>query len=392
MKLLQAYKMAMKSIFSNKGRSFLTMLGVIIGVASVIIAVGFAQGSTSSITSSLSSLGTNLININIMGRGSNRNVTYDELVKFQEDNSNVIASVAPQASVDGMVKSGDKSRTTTILGTSPDYADINSVTVQSGRFLADVDLQYNDKVAVIGTAVANDIFNGTDPVGKTIKIIGQQFTVVGVLTQTADGADSSTDDRVIIPISLATRLSDSATIRTFSVKATSASTVNQAVTNLTTFLTGIYSNSNAFRVTNMTQVLSTLNSITGIMTAVLAGIAAISLIVGGIGIMNIMLVSVTERTREIGIRKAIGAKKGNILIQFLIEALVVTGMGGIMGILIGLGVIKFVIGGLKLVPVVYSVPWIVISFGFSLIIGLVFGMGPANKAANLNPIEALMYE
>jgi putative ABC transport system permease protein len=380
---MQAYKMAMKSIFSNKGRSFLTMLGVIIGVASVIIAVGFAQGSTSSITNSLSSLGTNLININIFGRGSNRNVTYPELVKFQEDNSDVIASVAPQASVNGMVKSGDKSRTTTILGTSPDYADINSVTVQSGRFLVDIDLQYNDKVAVVGTAVVNDIFNGANPIGKTIKIVGQQFTVVGVLTQTADGADSSTDDRVIIPISLATRLSDSATIRTFSVKATSASTVNTAVSDITTFLTGIYSNTNAFRVTNMTQVLSTLNSITGIMTAVLAGIAAISLVVGGIGIMNIMLVSVTERTREIGIRKAIGAKKGNILIQFLIESLVVTGMGGIMGILIG---------GLKLVPVVYSVPWIIISFGFSLIIGLVFGMGPANKAANLNPIDALMYE
>jgi len=391
-KFMQAYKMAMKSIFSNKGRSFLTMLGVIIGVASVIIAVGFAQGSTSSITNSLSSLGTNLININIMGRGSNRNVTYPELVKFQEDNSDVIASVAPQASVNGMVKSGDKSRTTTILGTSPDYADINSVTVQSGRFLVDIDLQYNDKVAVVGTAVVNDIFNGANPIGKTIKIVGQQFTVVGVLTQTADGADSSTDDRVIIPISLATRLSDSATIRTFSVKATSASTVNTAVSDITTFLTGIYSNTNAFRVTNMTQVLSTLNSITGIMTAVLAGIAAISLVVGGIGIMNIMLVSVTERTREIGIRKAIGAKKGNILIQFLIESLVVTGMGGIMGILIGMGVIKFVIGGLKLVPVVYSVPWIIISFGFSLIIGLVFGMGPANKAANLNPIDALMYE
>jgi putative ABC transport system permease protein len=391
-KFLQAYKMAMKSIFSNKIRSFLTMLGVIIGVGSVIIAVGFAQGSTSSITSSLSSLGTNLININIMGRGSNINVTYAELETFQAQNSDVIESIAPQASVDGMVKSGDKSRTTTILGTTTDYADINSITVQSGRFLADVDTQYNDKVAVIGTAVANDIFKGTNPIGQTIKIVGQQFTVVGVLTQTADGADSSTDDRVIIPISLATRLSDSAAIRTFSVKATSAATVNQAVSVLTTFLTNIYSNSNAFRVTNMTQVLSTLNSITGIMTAVLAGIAAISLIVGGIGIMNIMLVSVTERTREIGIRKAIGAGKGNILMQFLIESLVVTGMGGIMGILIGVGVIKFVIGGLKLVPVVYSIPWILISFGFSLVIGLVFGMYPANKAANLNPIDALMYE
>jgi len=392
MKLIQAYKMAMKSIFGNKIRSFLTMLGVIIGVSSVIIAVGFAQGSTSSITSSLSSLGSNLINITIMGRGSNINVSYAELETFQQAHSSEIEAIAPQASMTGTVKSGDKNRSTTILGTSTDYADINSVTVQSGRFLVEADTQYNDNVAVIGTAVANDIFKGTNPIGQIIKIEGQQFKVVGVLTQTADGETGSDDDRVIIPVSLATRLSQSATIRNFSVKAASAGTVNQAVADLTTFLTKIYSNSNAFRVTNMTQILNTLNTVTGTMTMVLAGIAAISLIVGGIGIMNIMLVSVTERTREIGIRKAIGAKKRNILSQFLIESLVVTGMGGIMGILIGLAVIKFVIGGLKLVPEVYSIPWIILSFGISLIIGLIAGMYPASKAANLNPIEALMYE
>lgn len=392
MKFIQAYKMAIKSIVGNKVRSFLTMLGVIIGVASVIIAVGFAQGSTSSITSSLSSLGTNLININIMGRGSNRNVSYDDLVKFQQENSSVIASIAPQASTSATVKASNKSRSTTVLGTSPEYADINSVTVQSGRFLIQFDLDYNQKIAVVGSAVVNDIFEGENPIGKNIKISGQQFKVVGVLTQTANGADSSTDDRVIIPVSLATRLSQSATIKNFSAKATSAETVDQAVTILTTFLTKIYKNSNAFRVTNMAQVLDTLNSVTGTMTTILAGIAAISLIVGGIGIMNIMLVSVTERTREIGVRKAIGAKKANILTQFLIEAIVITGIGGLMGVLIGVGTIKFVIGGLKLVPEVYSIPWIVASFGISLIIGIVFGMYPANKAANLNPIDALMYE
>lgn len=392
MKFIQAYKMAIKSIVGNKVRSFLTMLGVIIGVASVIIAVGFAQGSTSSITNSLSSLGTNLININITGRGSNRNVTYDDLLKFQQENSNIVASIAPQASTSATVKASNKSRSTTVLGTSPEYADINSVTVQSGRFLIQFDLDYNQKVAVVGTAVINDIFQGANPIGKSIKISGQQFKVVGVLTQTANAADSSTDDRVIIPVSIATRLSKSAIIRNFSAKATSAETVDQAVAILTTFLTKIYKNSNAFRVTNMAQVLDTLNSVTGVMTTVLAGIAAISLVVGGIGIMNIMLVSVTERTREIGVRKAIGAKKANILTQFLIEAIVITGIGGLMGVLIGVGTIKFIIGGLKIVPEVYSIPWIVASFGISLLIGIVFGMYPANKAANLNPIDALMYE
>lgn len=392
MKFLQAYRMAIKAILANKGRSFLTMLGVIIGVASVIVAVAFAQGSTASVTSSLSSLGTNLININIMGRDSNRNVSYADLVKFQQENSSIIASVAPQANSSGVVKAGNKSRTTTILGTTPEYADINSITVQSGRFLLQFDVDYNQRVAVVGTAVVNDIFQRANPIGKTIKIMGQQFKVVGVLTETANGQDSSNDDRVLIPINVATKLSQSAIIRNFSVKAASADTVNDAVDALNTFLTKIYSSSKAFRVTNMAQVLSTLNSITGVMTMVLAGIAAISLVVGGIGIMNIMLVSVTERTREIGIRKAIGAKKRNILVQFLIEALVVTGIGGIMGVLIGVGVIKFVLGGLKLVPVVYSVKWIVLSFGISLGTGVIFGIYPANKAANLNPIDALMYE
>lgn len=392
MKFIQIFKMAIKSITSNKVRSFLTMLGVIIGVASVIIAVGFAQGSTKSVTDSLSSLGTNLININITGRDSNINVTYPQLVKFQQENSDVIGSIAPQSSASGIVKASDKNRTTSILGTSPEYAEINSVGVQSGRFLLSYDVDYNQKVAVVGTAVVNDIFDGTDPIGQKIKILGQEFKVVGVLTETSAGADSSVDDRVIIPISVATKLNKSSVIKAFSVKATSAGTVNSAVEKLNTFLLKIYKNDKAYKVTNMTQVLSTLSSVTGTMTVVLAGIAAISLIVGGIGIMNIMLVSVTERTREIGVRKAIGAKKGNILTQFLIEALVVTGIGGAIGVLIGIGVIKFIIGGLKLVPEVYSIPWIMLSFGISLVIGVIFGMYPANKAANLNPIDALMYE
>ena len=392
MKFIQAYKMAIKSIVANKVRSFLTMLGVIIGVASVIIAVGVAQGSTASITNKLSSLGTNLIMINIQGRNSNRNVTYADLLKFQQKNSSTIDSIAPQASANATVKTENRSRSTSILGTSPEYADINSTTVQSGRFLLPLDIDYNQRVAVIGTAVVKDIFQGADPIGKTMKIVGQQFKVVGVLTQTENGVDSSADDKVIIPISVASKLSKSSIIKNFSVKASSADTVDAVVASLTTFLTGIYKDPKSFRVTNMAQILSTLNSITGVLTVVLAGISAISLVVGGIGIMNIMLVSVTERTREIGVRKAIGAKKGNILTQFLIEALVVTGMGGIIGVLIGVGTIKFVIGGLKIVPEVYSIPWICISFGISLLIGVVFGMYPANKAANLNPIDALAYE
>lgn len=392
MGFLQAYKMAIKSIRSNKVRSFLTMLGVIIGVSSVIAAVGFAQGSTKSITDQIESLGTNLIQINIFGRNSNRNVTYEQLKDFAEKNSSVIAAIAPQSSGTKTVKYKTKNRETTVLGTSPEYETIKNVHVQSGRFLLNSDVDRMQNIAVIGTAVVNDIFSGENPIGEKIKINGHIFTVIGVLEEKDDGQDDGDDDRIIIPITVAQRLNSSAIIRSFALQAAGADTVDSAMTKLEAFLIKVYKDEDTFRVFNQAEMLESLDSMTGTMTAVLAGIAAISLIVGGIGIMNIMLVSVTERTREIGIRKAIGAKKKNILVQFLIEAIIVTGIGGLMGVGIGVGIIRFVIGGLDLVPEVYSMTWIMISFGISLIVGVIFGLFPAYKAASLNPIEALRAE
>jgi putative ABC transport system permease protein len=392
MGFFQAYKMAIKSIRSNKVRSFLTMLGVIIGVSSVIAAVGFAQGSTKSITDTISSMGTNLIQVNIMGRNSNRNVTYSQIKEFSEENSGDIAAVAPQSNSSATVKYGTNTRDTSVLGTSPDYQIIRSVGVQSGRFLIQNDLDNMQKVAVVGTAVVNDIFEGKDPLGEKIKINGQLFTVVGVLEEKDGGQDEGSDDIVIIPVSVSQRLFRSGTIRNFAIQATSPDTVESAMEKLEEFLTKTYKSSDAFRVFNQAEMLENLNSMTGTMTAVLAGIAAISLIVGGIGIMNIMLVSVTERTREIGIRKAIGAKRKNILVQFLIEAIILTGFGGVMGVAIGISIIHFIIGGFELVPEVYSIPWILLSFGISLGVGVTFGLFPAYKAASLNPIEALRSE
>lgn len=392
MGFMQAYKMAIKSIRSNKVRSFLTMLGVIIGVSSVIAAVAFAQGSTKSITSTIESMGTNLIQVNIMGRNSNRNVTYTQIKKFAEENSSDIAAVAPQSNSTATVKYKINNRETTILGTSPDYQIIKSINAQMGRFLSQNDLDNLQKVAIIGTAVVNDIFEGGNPLGQKMKINGQMFTVVGVLEEKDNGQDEGADDTVIIPVTVAQRLFRSGTIRNFAIQATSPDTVESAMTKLKEFLEKTYKDSDAYRVFNQAEMLSNLDSMTGTMTAVLAGIAAISLVVGGIGIMNIMLVSVTERTREIGIRKAIGAKKKNILVQFLIEAIIVTGIGGILGVLIGLSIIRFIIGGFDLVPEVYSIPWIMISFGISLVVGVVFGLFPAYKAASLNPIEALRSE
>lgn len=389
---LQAYKMAIKSIRSNKVRSFLTMLGVIIGVASVISAVAFAQGSTKSITDSIQGLGTNLIQISITGRNSNRNITYDDLKKFAEDNSSQVDAVAPQASGSATVKYADKNKDTTVVGTSPEYETIKNTHVQSGRFILQMDVDYMQKVAVIGTTVGNELFGAMDPVGQNIKINGQVFKVVGVQQQKANGQVQSEDDQIIIPITVAQRLTKSAVIRNFAVQAADGASVDAVMAKLNTMLTKIYKDTSTFRVFNQAQMLQTLNNVTGTLAVVLGGIAAISLVVGGIGIMNIMLVSVTERTREIGIRKAIGAKRKNILIQFLIEAIIVTGIGGLLGVTLGVSIIRFVIGGLKIVPAVYSLPWILVSFGISLVVGMVFGLFPAYKAASLNPIEALRTE
>ncbi|OGO76859.1 MAG: ABC transporter permease [Clostridiales bacterium GWB2_37_7] len=392
MGFLQAYKMAIKSIRNNKVRSFLTMLGVIIGVSSVIAAVAFAQGSTKSVTDSISQLGTNLIQINIVGRNSNRSITYEDLKAFSQENSEDISAIAPQVSSSGTVKYQTKNTETSIIGTSPEYEEIKSLHVQSGRFLLDIDVEYLQKVALVGTAVVNELFEGQNPLGKSIKINGQIFTVVGVLEERAGGQDQSEDDQIIIPVTVSQRLMRSAAIRNFSIQATTPETIDRAMEKLNALLFDVYKDENTYRVFNQAETLSTLNEVTSSMTAVLAGIAAISLVVGGIGIMNIMLVSVTERTREIGIRKAIGAKRKNILVQFLIEAVLVTGIGGCIGVLIGVGIIRFIIEGMNIVPAVYSIPWMVLSFGISLLVGVIFGMFPAYKAASLNPIEALRHE
>lgn len=392
MGFFQAYKMALKSIASNKVRSFLTMLGVIIGVGSVITAVAFAQGSTKSITDQIEGLGSNLITISITGRNSNRNITYSELQTFSANNPDEISMLAPVVSGNMTLKVGTKNRTTSVIGTSEDYENIKSRHVQSGRFILSFDNDYKLKTAIIGTAVANDLFEGQNPIGQTMKINGEIFTVVGLLQEIANSQDSSEDDTVIIPVTVAQRLSRNANIRSFLVEATDATKVDAAMAKLKAYLLNIYSSENAFNVSNQAQILESLNSITGTLMVVLGGIAAISLIVGGIGIMNIMLVSVTERTREIGIRKAIGAKRKNIMVQFLIEAIMITGIGGLAGIGIGLFCIKFIIGGFNITTPVYSPFWIMLSFGISLGVGIIFGLFPAYKAARLNPIEALRFE
>lgn len=387
MSFLLSFRMAISSILSNKLRTFLTMLGVIIGVSAVIIAVGFAEGSTKSITSNIESIGTNMLTVNLMGRRTS-SITYDDVAK-ELDKIDELDGYAPVLNGSVYVKnSKNTSISTNYVGTSETYATVQDKTVQEGRFLTSFDIKGSLNVAVVGTYVANELFPDGDAVGSYLKFNSKSFKIVGILTQTEDGEEGTADDTIIIPYTVAQRISRAGAVSTVYVRAKDADNVDVIKEDIENVLYGLYENEDYYRVTSQQAMLETLSSVTDTLSIVLAGIAAISLVVGGIGIMNIMIVSVTERTREIGIRKAIGARKINILIQFLIESLIITLLGGVTGIIIGcLGIT--IIGKLDLVPAVYSIKWIVISLVVSLMIGIVFGLFPAYKAAKMDPIKAL---
>ncbi len=387
MNFLLGLKMALKSICSNRLRTFLTMLGVVIGVASVITAVGFAKGSTQSITDSIESIGTNLITINLMGRRTST-ITYDDVSEKLEKLEG-IDGFAPVINSNVNIKnSKNTSLTTNCVGTNADYSIVQDRTIQEGRFLTTFDISGSMNVVAIGTYIEKELFPDGDAIGNTIKLNGQNFKVVGILTQMSGGEESTLDDMIIIPYTVAQRLNRAGNVSTVYMRATNHEDTENVVNNVERLLYDLYENENYYRVTSQEAMLETLNSVTSTMMLVLGGIAAISLIVGGIGIMNIMIVSVTERTKEIGIRKAIGAKRKNILVQFLIESLIITGIAGIIGILFGCGIIS-IINYFEITTAVYSIEWMIISFGSSLIIGVIFGIFPAYKAASMDPIEAL---
>ena len=391
MKFLLAYKMAMKSILNNKVRSALTMLGVIIGVAAVIAAVGFAQGSMQSVTNLVEGMGTNVVTAMIVDRSESKSLSVDDL-DMLINNSEYVVSVSPYIMTKGIAKYRTESKSTTLTGTNETYIDMGDVTLQEGRFITRGDMENNLKVAVIGSAVRRKLFGEDNPLGQTIKVNGTNFTIVGLLTEKMNGADNTDDDMVIVPVNVAQRTLKIKNVTMFMASASERETIDLAMKQIEDFLYNIFRNKDSYICFTQESVLGMLGNISSIMMLIMGSIATISLVVGGIGIMNIMLVSVSERTREIGIRKAIGAKRKDILIQFLIEALMLTGIGGIIGILVGVAIIKFVIGAVDMITPVYSVPWIIASFTISLVIGVVFGIFPANKASKLNPIDALRNE
>ncbi|MGI5979687.1 MAG: ABC transporter permease [Oscillospiraceae bacterium] len=397
MNFYQSFRLALQSIQKNKLRSFLTMLGIIIGVAAVTVIVGLGNGMKNYITDSFASMGTNLITVSIQGRSSSRSVDVQDMFDLVSKNPDVLSGVSPIVPINGTVKIGNESTTsTTVTGVSENYATIERSSVSSGRFLQYVDVLRRKNVCVVGSYIAQNYFDG-NAIGKQLKVNGNYFTIVGVLSEEADSTEGSADNIIYIPYTIAAKISWVRQISSYSFSAASENSIQQAVALIKSVLYKTYQDEDYYNVISMTEMLDSLTSMINLVVMVLGAIAAISLVVGGIGIMNIMLVSVTERTREIGIRKSLGAKQRDILSQFVIEAGTTSALGGLIGI--GFGYLLSSLAT-KLVTVSMETPITVSptassvlgAFAVSVAIGVIFGYLPARKAARLNPIDALRYD
>ncbi|MBM7654599.1 ABC transporter permease [Neobacillus cucumis] len=388
MGILQSIKMALKSIKGNKLRSVLTMLGMIIGVSSVIVLVSIAQGSTKNVTSQINQLGSNLLTVSTFS--TDVALTEEKITELSKIDG--VKAVSPVVSGRVNVKKDRTTSQVSITGTNAAYSSVRDTKVSSGRFITDLDIEYRQKVAVIGSSTATTFFGTENPVGQYLQIEGTSYKVVGVLVSKGSSMGQGGDNTIIVPLSTGQRLIGSTTISTVYLQGKSEDQMDAVMTLVQDKMASLFPNqSDSYSVTNQQDVMDTMSSVSDTMTLMLGGIASISLLVGGIGIMNIMLVSVSERTKEIGIRKAIGAKRRDVLVQFLIEAVVLSGVGGIIGIISGLGIGQLV-SSLFSLSVSFSTNVILFSFLFSLVVGVVFGVFPANKASKLNPIQALRYE
>jgi putative ABC transport system permease protein len=404
MDLLSSLKMAWQSLLANKMRSFLTMLGVIIGVGAVIAMVALSQGTAAGITSRISSMGANLLTVTAGGssgpvQGGNGNTSQLSMGDVEAIKAlPLIKYVAAEAEVSSVTAAkGNATWSTTVDGTSPDLMKIKVWPMAQGSFFKESDSTDSKRVAVIGQTVVTNLFaDGTSPLGQTIRLNGLSFTVVGVLTAKGSSGRNDQDDVIYIPLGTAQqRLLGSSSVRTINIQGTSAEALTPLKDYITTLLRQRHrlaaTADDDFYIRDMADLLASIQDTSKMMSFLLGGIAAVSLLVGGIGIMNIMLVSVTERTREIGIRMAIGATARAVLSQFLIEALLLCFIGGIIGVILGWGTAEIlsVVASLQM----KVAPWLIaLSLGFSVMIGLFFGYYPARKAANSNPIDCLRFE
>jgi len=418
MNLLETFRVALGSLTSNKMRSALTMLGIIIGVGAVIALMSVGEGAQASVTQQIQSMGTNLLFISPgattsggvrSAAGSAPTLTLEDAQSIADSVANVVA-VAPEASFFGQVIAGGNNVNTRITGVTPDYSQVRNWNVTDGQFISQQDVDARSLVVLLGSNVAAELFPDGNATGQQVSIAfgGNRrlnFRVEGVLESKGAQAMGNQDDTLLMPITtlqqkvMAQRTASGGhNVSTINVELSSddPQIMNAAVQDIGDLLRQRHKVAqDDFTIRSQEDMLATANSILGVMTLLLGAIAGISLIVGGIGIMNIMLVSVTERTREIGIRKAIGAKKRDILTQFLVESVVVSVVGGFIGILIGLGASRLLNGvdfnGQKMQTAV-SISAVLMAFGVSTAIGIFFGIYPANRAASLNPIDALRYE
>ena len=396
MSILESLELALKNIVSSKTRTLLTMLGIIIGVAAVIVIVGLGNGLEQYVTDSFSDMGTNTLTVSVMSRGSTRTLSVDEMYEIVDENSQYLDLCSPTVTMPGYVKIGsDTVSSTSVQGVSEDYFSISVDTVASGRGLQYSDMATRNKVCVIG-AYLDQAYYGGNAVGQTLRVGGQSLTIVGVLAQSGeDLEEGGSDDCLYLPYTTASRIAGD--VSSYVLTMRDEDHIDESVAVLESALYQVFASDDYYTVTSMAEMLETMTSMINILVGVLAGIAAISLVVGGIGIMNIMLVSVTERTREIGIRKSLGAKERYIMEQFVIEAACTSALGGIIGILLGDGlsmaastvVTRLMEETLTVAPTLSAV---VLAFGISVGIGILFGYLPAKKAARLNPIDALHYD
>lgn len=400
----ESFLMAWASLVANKLRSLLTMLGIIIGVAAVIALVSIGNGVKQDIEDSISSLGSNLLVV-LPGaprtpgarpsQGSMKSLKisdYEAIAKLEG-----VKAASPMTNGSYVVIYQNKNWTTSVAGVNANFQDVNNWTMTSGRFFSDKNVQNRERVAVVGQTVVKNLFADEDPVGKEIRVKNILFRVIGVLKSKGNGTmGNDQDDTVLIPYTTSMeRVEGIDYLRRVYVVAKDDEGIDRLQADIENLLRVRHNikdtNLDDFNIQNMKSIMETVAQTTGTFTLFLGAVAAISLVVGGIGIMNIMLVSVTERTREIGVRKALGATYSVIVTQFLIEAVVISLMGGFIGIAFGIGASK-VIGMVSGMSTIVSVPTIIMSFAFSMAIGLIFGIYPARKAAKLNPIDALHYE
>jgi putative ABC transport system permease protein len=414
MNIWESVRIALRGLSSNKMRAFLTMLGIIIGVGAVIALLSVGQGVQASVTSQITSTGSNLITVTPGGSSSSNS----RVAAFGQQNATLtssdaqavinaalpdVAAVSPELSAGGQIQFGSQTSFGSIMGVTPDYLTVHNADVPDGDFISQANIDSVSTVVVLGSSLASSLFGDQEPVGQTVNINRAGYRVIGVMAPKGGSSFGSVDSTAFVPISSAQKrliggnrgVGTGLRVSDISISAVNQNQVNAAITEVTGVLETAHNIQNGqddFTVISQAQILGALDQVTGILTAFLGAIAGISLLVGGIGIMNIMLVSVTERTREIGIRKAVGAQRSDILAQFLVEAVVLSIVGGAGGIVMGWLISQIANRASLGITTIIAPDSILLAVGFSVAVGLFFGIYPATRAAALHPIDALRYE